>query len=254
MLFLRREIIEECNEKSRERTHSSLLMSERSNSALFIVVFSATFQEMQNQQRREGRSSPVCSLGIHSLFVNLVISFSHVAFFVIPITFILCKNLYVIALFTILFMIVFSVHRFSLEPSYDFLHIYDGPDSLSPLLGSFYGADVPDRIESSSNTLFLAFRSDASLSSNGFVLQYTGEMFYYCCLNQPLIFLSMDTLSPCLFKTDSCHKLSSTGNPQKHEFRGTFIEWIKLYFLDISVFFIIVRYSLSIQKHRGLRE
>ena len=70
-----------------------------------------------------------------------------------------------------------SVTRFSLEPSYDFLHIYDGPDSLSPLLGSFYGTDVPDRIESSSNTLFLAFRSDASLSSNGFVLQYTGVHF-----------------------------------------------------------------------------
>lgn len=67
-----------------------------------------------------------------------------------------------------------SLPSFSLEPSYDFLHIYDGPDSLSPLLGSFYGTDVPDRIESSSNRLFLAFRSDASLSSNGFVLQYTG--------------------------------------------------------------------------------
>lgn len=67
-----------------------------------------------------------------------------------------------------------SFSSFSLEPSYDFLHIYDGPDSLSPLLGSFYGTDVPDRIESSSNRLFLAFRSDASLSSNGFVLQYTG--------------------------------------------------------------------------------
>lgn len=68
---------------------------------------------------------------------------------------------------------------FSLEPSYDFLHVYDGPDSLCPLLGSFYGTDVPERIESSSNTLFLAFRSDASLSSNGFVLQYTG-MFPPC--------------------------------------------------------------------------
>lgn len=69
---------------------------------------------------------------------------------------------------------ILSPISFSLEPSYDFLHIYDGPDSLSPLLGSFYGTDVPDRIESSSNTLFMAFRSDASLSSNGFVLQYTG--------------------------------------------------------------------------------
>ncbi|XP_023687916.2 CUB and sushi domain-containing protein 2 isoform X1 [Paramormyrops kingsleyae] len=71
------------------------------------------------------------------------------------------------------YVIALTFTQFSLEPSYDFLHIYDGPDSLSPLLGSFYGTDVPDRIESSSNTLFLAFRSDASLSSNGFVLQYT---------------------------------------------------------------------------------
>uniref|UniRef100_A0AAQ4QYC2 CUB and Sushi multiple domains 2 n=1 Tax=Gasterosteus aculeatus aculeatus TaxID=481459 RepID=A0AAQ4QYC2_GASAC len=74
---------------------------------------------------------------------------------------------------TLDYVIALSFNQFSLEPSYDFLHIYDGPDSLSPLLGSFYGTDFPDRIESSSNTLFLAFRSDASLSSNGFVLQYT---------------------------------------------------------------------------------
>ncbi|KAG7254956.1 hypothetical protein CRUP_020738 [Coryphaenoides rupestris] len=71
------------------------------------------------------------------------------------------------------YVIALNFNQFSLEPSYDFLHIYDGADSLSPLLGSFYGIDVPDRIESSSNMLFLAFRSDASLSSNGFVLQYT---------------------------------------------------------------------------------
>lgn len=84
-----------------------------------------------------------------------------------------------------------SVTRFSLEPSYDFLHIYDGPDSLSPLLGSFYGSDVPDRIESSSNTLFLAFRSDASLSSNGFVLQYTGKLIGRKFLAHEIWFISV---------------------------------------------------------------
>lgn len=84
-----------------------------------------------------------------------------------------------------------SVTRFSLEPSYDFLHIYDGPDSLSPLLGSFYGSDVPDRIESSSNTLFLAFRSDASLSSNGFVLQYTGKLIGRKFLPHEIWFISV---------------------------------------------------------------
>ncbi|XP_042741140.1 CUB and sushi domain-containing protein 2 [Lagopus leucura] len=70
---------------------------------------------------------------------------------------------YVIAL-------VFNI--FSLEPGYDFLHIYDGPDSLSPLIGSFYGSQLPERIESSSNSLFLAFRSDASVSNAGFVIEY----------------------------------------------------------------------------------
>ncbi|KAK7808846.1 hypothetical protein U0070_018768 [Myodes glareolus] len=72
---------------------------------------------------------------------------------------------YVIAL-------VFNI--FNLEPGYDFLHIYDGRDSLSPLIGSFYGSQLPGRIESSSNSLFLAFRSDASVSNAGFVIDYTG--------------------------------------------------------------------------------
>ncbi|OBS65245.1 hypothetical protein A6R68_06215, partial [Neotoma lepida] len=62
---------------------------------------------------------------------------------------------------------------FNLEPGYDFLHIYDGRDSLSPLIGSFYGSQLPGRIESSSNSLFLAFRSDASVSNAGFVIDYT---------------------------------------------------------------------------------
>ena len=70
---------------------------------------------------------------------------------------------------------MFLFPSFNLEPGYDFLHIYDGRDSLSPLIGSFYGSQLPGRIESSSNSLFLAFRSDASVSNAGFVIDYTGE-------------------------------------------------------------------------------
>ncbi|XP_041439963.1 CUB and sushi domain-containing protein 2 isoform X1 [Xenopus laevis] len=71
------------------------------------------------------------------------------------------------------YVIALSFNIFSIEPGYDFLHIYDGPDSLSPLIGSFYGSLLPERIESSSNSLFIAFRSDASVSSGGFVIDYT---------------------------------------------------------------------------------
>ncbi|XP_067863040.1 CUB and sushi domain-containing protein 2 [Heptranchias perlo] len=70
------------------------------------------------------------------------------------------------------YVIALSFQSFNVEPGYDFLHIYDGPDSLSSLIGSFQGSQVPDRIESSSNDLFLAFRSDASLSMTGFALEY----------------------------------------------------------------------------------
>lgn len=65
---------------------------------------------------------------------------------------------------------------FNIEPNYDFLYIYDGPDSNSPLIGSFQDSKLPERIESSSNTLHLAFRSDGSVSYTGFHLEYKGEL------------------------------------------------------------------------------
>ncbi|XP_067329772.1 CUB and sushi domain-containing protein 2 isoform X5 [Anolis sagrei] len=71
------------------------------------------------------------------------------------------------------YVIALVFHIFNLEAGYDFLHIYDGPSSLSPLIGSFYDTQLPERIESSSNNLFLAFRSDASVSNTGFVIHYT---------------------------------------------------------------------------------
>lgn len=64
---------------------------------------------------------------------------------------------------------------FNMEPSYDFLHIYEGEDSNGPLLASLQGNQAPERIESSGNSLFLAFRSDASLGMSGFAIEYRGN-------------------------------------------------------------------------------
>lgn len=64
---------------------------------------------------------------------------------------------------------------FNMEPSYDFLHIYEGEDSNGPLIISLQGNQVPERIESSGNSLFLAFRSDASLGMSGFAIEYKGK-------------------------------------------------------------------------------
>lgn len=73
----------------------------------------------------------------------------------------------------IFFPFIFS---FNMEPSYDFLHIYEGEDSNSPLIGSFQGSQAPERIESSGNSLFLAFRSDASVGMSGFAIDYKGTV------------------------------------------------------------------------------
>lgn len=72
---------------------------------------------------------------------------------------------------------------FSMEPSYDFLHVYEGEDSNSPLIGSFQGSQAPERIESSGNSLFLAFRSDASVGMSGFAIDYKGIVLILICGN-----------------------------------------------------------------------
>ncbi|KAG9345033.1 hypothetical protein JZ751_009574 [Albula glossodonta] len=69
---------------------------------------------------------------------------------------------------------------FSIEPNYDFLYIYDGPDSSSHLIGSFQDSKLPEKIESSSNTMHLAFRSDGSVSYTGFHLEYKAKLRESC--------------------------------------------------------------------------
>lgn len=76
-------------------------------------------------------------------------------------------------------MFSLSLFSFNIEPNYDFLYIYDGPDSNSPLIGSFQDSKLPERIESSSNTMHLAFRSDGSVSYTGFHLEYKGKIFHH---------------------------------------------------------------------------
>lgn len=83
---------------------------------------------------------------------------------------------------------------FNMEPSYDFLHIYEGEDSNRPLLGSFQGSQAPERIESSGNSLFLAFRSDASVGLSGFAIEFKGTVISLMCvphnLHQGLLIVS----------------------------------------------------------------
>ncbi|MEQ2310269.1 hypothetical protein AMECASPLE_007121, partial [Ameca splendens] len=66
---------------------------------------------------------------------------------------------------------------FSLEASslcqYDYVAVYDGPDTLAPLLGKFCGTVLPPELRSSTNNLFIVFRTDATVSSVGWRATYS---------------------------------------------------------------------------------
>ncbi|KAG7257464.1 hypothetical protein CRUP_008189 [Coryphaenoides rupestris] len=62
--------------------------------------------------------------------------------------------------------------KFQTELSYDFLEVHDGPNLLSPLIGSFNGTQVPQFLFSSGNFLYLLFTTDNSRSNSGFKIFY----------------------------------------------------------------------------------
>lgn len=77
------------------------------------------------------------------------------------------------------FSLLFIILRFQTELSYDFLEVHDGPNLLSPLIGSFNGTQVPQFLFSSSNFLYLLFTTDNSRSNSGFKIFYEGESIVY---------------------------------------------------------------------------
>uniref|UniRef100_A0A8C5DPF9 CUB and sushi domain-containing protein 3-like n=1 Tax=Gouania willdenowi TaxID=441366 RepID=A0A8C5DPF9_GOUWI len=78
------------------------------------------------------------------------------------------------------YVISLAFISFSIEPNYDFLYIYDGQDSTAHLIGSFQDSKLPEKMESTSNLMYLAFRSDGSVSYTGFHLEYKAKLREAC--------------------------------------------------------------------------
>lgn len=65
--------------------------------------------------------------------------------------------------------------RFDTESCCDYVYVYDGGSSSSPLIGRYQGNLLPPTISSSSNQLFVVFTSDGSIVNSGFAASYHGE-------------------------------------------------------------------------------
>lgn len=66
--------------------------------------------------------------------------------------------------------LIFS--SFNLEPGYDSLWIFDGSDTLAPLIGAYSGTNSPDTIFATAKALTLKFLSDNATSFSGWEAIY----------------------------------------------------------------------------------
>jgi len=62
------------------------------------------------------------------------------------------------------------------ESSADYVYVYDGDSTSSPLIGQFSGSSVPAPIESSFHNLYVRFTSDGSNQYSGFTALYRGML------------------------------------------------------------------------------
>ena len=69
--------------------------------------------------------------------------------------------------------ITLNFNRFNTEGNFDFVTVYDGPNSSAPILGAFSGNSIPQQVISGGNSLFVEFTSDGSSNFTGWEANYT---------------------------------------------------------------------------------
>ena len=65
--------------------------------------------------------------------------------------------------------------HFNTHSSADYVNVYDGDSPASPLIGTFSGSSLPAPIMSSSNKLYVTFKTNGSATSEGFTAAYRGS-------------------------------------------------------------------------------
>lgn len=71
--------------------------------------------------------------------------------------------------------IMLTFFKFDTERRYDFVNVYDGRSTSSPLIGRYHGTSLPPVVTSSSNQLFITFTSDHIVTKPGFGASYRGK-------------------------------------------------------------------------------
>lgn len=63
--------------------------------------------------------------------------------------------------------------QFNMEANYDYLYVYDGPSTASPVLGSYTGTTIPADILSTGSSITIRQYTDPGVVAAGFTIQWT---------------------------------------------------------------------------------
>ena len=64
---------------------------------------------------------------------------------------------------------------FQTHDSFDFLEVFDGTSEAAPSLGTFHSSSGPFRLRSSTGSMYLRWRTSASMTAPGFVLEWGSD-------------------------------------------------------------------------------
>ena len=69
--------------------------------------------------------------------------------------------------------ITLTFSQFSTESGFDYIRIYNGPNTTSPLLLSTSGYSIPSAVTATSGYMYITFTTDGSVTSSGFAASWT---------------------------------------------------------------------------------
>jgi hypothetical protein len=102
---------------------------------------------------------------------------------------------------------------FATEGNFDFVYVYDGPDSTGQMLGQFSGYNVPPPLESTGADMVVEFLSDGSVVGPGFIAHF--QCVRDACASPILLTAGTTITHMDSFSAQQCSwgLVCETGNP-----------------------------------------
>lgn len=107
--------------------------------------------------------------------------------------------------------VTLSFSSFNIENNYDFLSIYDGPNTASTLIGTYTNTNTPPDVTSSGNSLTVHFTSDNATTKSGWVANWT------CCKNPTITSLTATETVICASQTVTLNIIGELNDASQWE-------------------------------------